>query len=208
MTYIAPTCFATSFSCPSCGAISHQTWSAFDWDLKSYSIPNQNPLRISTCAHCNSNTLWFQNDILLPDVGLAPLPNPEMPKDVQSLYLEAASISAKSPRGAAALLRLAVQVLCKSLGEKGENISDDISKLVKKGLPELVQQSLDVVRVTGNNAVHPGVINTDDPDTVANLFALLNVIVEYMVALPNRVSGLYTALPQPALDSIKRRDAL
>jgi len=135
-----------------------------------------------------------------------PIPNPEMPENVRTLYLESAAVASKSPRGAAALLRLSIQILCKELGEKGININDDIKNLVTKGLPEIVQQSLDVVRVTGNHAVHPGQIDTDDPEVVKNLFDLLNIIVEYMIALPKRVSGLYTNLPPDAIDSIKKRD--
>jgi len=110
------------------------------------------------------------------------------------------------PDGAAAgLLRLAVQMLCKELGEPGENINCDMGSLVKKGLPATVQQSLDVVRVTGNHAVHPGQIETDDEKVVGALFSLLNVIVEYMVSLPSRVGSLYDALPAGALEQIKRR---
>lgn len=36
-----------------------------------------------------------------PDIENAPFPNPEMPQEVLKLYLEAASIHSKSPRGAA-----------------------------------------------------------------------------------------------------------
>jgi hypothetical protein len=57
-----------------------------------------------------------------PDTGTAPQPNTDLPESMKRIYTEAASISNKSPRGAAALLRLAVQVLCKELGEK-EKIS-------------------------------------------------------------------------------------
>jgi hypothetical protein len=142
-----------------------------------------------------------------PDTGAAPSPNIEMPDTVRELYLEAASISSKSPRGAAALLRLGMQVLCKELGEKGIDLDEDIKNLVSKGLPKIVQQSLDIVRVTGNNAVHPGQIDTEDPDVVSNLLDLLNIIVEYMIALPKRVSGLYSTLPSNAPDTIKRRDS-
>jgi hypothetical protein len=84
---------------------------------------------------------------------------------------------------------------------------EHIASLVKKGLPEIVQQSLDVVRVTGNHAVHPGLIDTDDPKVVGRLFGLINVICEYMIALPKRVSGLYGALPPKAIAAIKKRDA-
>ena len=141
-----------------------------------------------------------------PDTGSAPFPNQEMPESVKKLYLEAAAVQMKSPRGAGALLRLGVQVLCKELGEKGKNINEDVASLVSKGLPTIVQQSLDVVRVTGNEAVHPGQIDTDDPAVVAQLFELLNIIVEYMIAMPKRVSGIYAGLPATAKDAIAKRD--
>ena len=98
-------------------------------------------------------------------------------------------------------------MLCSELGESGNNINADIASLVSKGLPDAVQQSLDVVRVTGNNAVHPGQIDTDDIEVVSNLYGLINVIIEYMISLPNRVSGMYSALPQSSRDAIERRDA-
>lgn len=144
--------------------------------------------------------------MIYTNTGNCPFPNSEMPEDVKKLYLEAASISNNSPRGAAALLRLGIQVLCKELGEKGNNINTDIGNLVKKGLPEIVQQSLDVVRVTGNDAVHPGQIETDNPEIVGQLFDLTNVIVEYMIALPKRVSGIYKSLPANKIDGINKRD--
>jgi hypothetical protein len=144
--------------------------------------------------------------MFFPDTGNAPFPNPEMPETVLKLYREAAAIHTKSPRGAAALLRLSIQVLCKELGETGKNINTDIGNLVKKGLPVIVQQSLDIVRVTGNDAVHPGQIDTDNPETVGQLFDLTNVIVEYMIALPKRVSGIYQGLPADKVKGINDRD--
>lgn len=144
--------------------------------------------------------------MLYPTIGNAPPPNSDMPESVRKIYEEAASIMNKSPRGAAGLLRLAIQVLCEELGESGKNINGDIKALVAKGLPEAVQQSLDVVRVTGNNAVHPGQIETDDIEVVGNLFGLINVIIEYTVSLPDRVGNLYSSLPQSSRDAIERRD--
>jgi len=52
----------------------------------------------------------------------------------------------------------------KELGQKGENLNADIGDLVKAGLRIQVQRSLDIVRVVGNNQVHPGTLDVrDDP---------------------------------------------
>lgn len=206
MKYIVPKPFEGTFTCPHCGAITQQKWWMIDWDGGRYANSVQNAMRIGTCTHCAKSTLWIFDKLYFPDTGTAPVPNLEMPQSVKTLYLEAASIHAKSPRGAAALLRLAVQVLCKELGEKGVKVDDDIANLVQKGLPSIVQQSLDLVRVTGNHAVHPGQIDADDPVVVGQLFELLNIIVEYMIAMPKKVSGLYATLPPKAVEAIKKRD--
>ncbi|RPD40601.1 DUF4145 domain-containing protein [Chitinophaga barathri] len=206
MKYIDPTVYAGSFTCPHCGAIAMQSWWQRGWDSGSYPGRDSNPVRVGKCHHCAGNTLWIMDKMYYPDTGNAPFPNPEMPQDVKALYQEAASIHQKSPRGAAALLRLGIQILCRELGEPGKNINADIGSLAKKGLPEIVQQSLDIVRVTGNDAVHPGQIDTDNPQTVRQLFDLTNIIVEYMIALPKKVSGLYNALPGDKIKGISDRD--
>lgn len=206
MKYIQPVVFGNSFTCPHCGAIAKQDWWQKNWEGTQYSQAEKNHLRIGTCQHCNKNSVWIIDKMYFPDSGNAPFPNPEMPVSVLKLYIEASSIGSKSPRGAAALLRLAIQVLCKELGEEGKNINTDIGNLVKKGLPNIVQQSLDIVRVTGNDAVHPGQIDTDNPVTVGQLFDLVNIIVEYMIALPKKVSGIYNGLPADKVKGINDRD--
>lgn len=206
MTYIKPAVFATSFTCHHCGAIAKQNWWMIGFSESLYANTASNEIRVGTCQHCCKSTLWIHNEMYFPSIGNAPTPNSEMPENIKIIYLEAASIYSKSPRGAAALLRLAVQLLCKELGQKGENINDDIKQLVKNGLPELVQQSLDIVRITGNDAVHPGQIDTDNSEVVIQLFNLTNVIVEYMIALPKRVSGIYGSLPANSIKTIEKRD--
>jgi hypothetical protein len=79
--------------------------------------------------------------------------------------------------------------------------------LVKKGLNPLVQQSLDIVRVIGNEAVHPGVIDLkDDRDTALRLFELVNAIVEQMISHPKAVNEMYARLPEAKRKAIKARD--
>ena len=89
----------------------------------------------SKCAHCGNVALWCDEKLIFPNVGPADLPNPDMPEEIRADYEEANSIANASPRGAAALLRLAIQKLCKHLGKPGKNINDDIAALVADGLP-------------------------------------------------------------------------
>ncbi len=209
MKYIQPEVFLNSYTCPHCWTIAKQDWWIRNWRGSQITGQDetQHPLRIGTCQHCNKTTLWVMDKMYYPDSGNTPFPNPEMPDSVLKLYIEASAVSSKSPRGAAALLRLSIQILCKELGESGKNINTDVGNLVRRGLPEIVQQSLDIVRVTGNDAVHPGQIDADNPQTVGQLFDLVNIIVEYMIALPNKVSGIYNGLPADKVKGIKERDS-
>ena len=134
-------------------------------------------------------------------------PNPEMPEYIRRDYQEAQTIVTASPRGAAALLRLCIQKLCLSLGKKGENIDDDIASLVSKGLSPTIQVSLDVVRVIGNEAVHPGKLDIkDDTGTVVKLFDLVNLIADEMIAKPKKINALYEQLPESKGKAIDERN--
>lgn len=204
--YEAPKYGATGFNCPHCGAFSTQKW----WrgigtaDGGSRGIEG---VDVAFCERCDEYSLWHHEKMILPAAGTAPLPNPDLPDEIKADYVEARSIVSLSPRGASALLRLAIQKLSKHLGEKGENINDDIASLVKKGLPAKVQKALDIVRVVGNNAVHPGQIDLkDDAETAEKLFGLINLITEVMISQPKHVDQLYAGLPESQRQAIAKRD--
>lgn len=91
--------------------------------------------------------------MVIPDMEGIPYPNDDLSDEIKGDYAEARSILIRSPRGAADLLRLALQKLCKSLGESGKDINADIANLVKKGLRQSIQKALDTVRVIGNESV-------------------------------------------------------
>jgi len=203
--YTPPTYKQSAFHCPFCNAYANQYWD--DLGKVARSAWYYAGVNGCVCAHCNHESIWFDGIMVYPDFEGVQPPNLDMGEDIQSDYQEAASILQKSPRGAAALLRLAIQKLCKELGEGGKNINNDIKSLVSKGLPAAVQKSLDVVRVIGNDSVHPGQIDLrDDVETAKVLFGLVNLITEKMVTEPKEVEAIYNSLPKDKKLQIEARD--
>lgn len=146
-------------------------------------------------------------EIIFPRASTAPMPTADMPEEIKGDYMEARAVVDASPRAAAALLRLCVQKLMPLLGEKGDNINDDIASLVKKGLPSKIQKALDSLRVIGNESVHPGTIDlNDDRDTALAIFDFLNLIVESEISQPKKIDDVYSKLPKSKLDGISKRD--
>ncbi len=188
-----------------------------DWSRKNQIIQCQN------CKSVSFRTITTDSEIdydipypkevikYYPDLITTPDPNQDLPYGIQEDYQEAQAIFFRSPRGAAALLRLAIQKLCKHLGEKGKNINDDIAALVKKGHLAQNQQAFDIIRIVGNNAVHPGELDLkNDPKTVNTLFQLTNLIAESMITHPKKVkqvNALYDKIiPFTEKERITNRD--
>lgn len=162
---------------------------------------------VSQCYNCDEISVWIYDKMLWPAQATAELPNPDLPDDVREDYIEASTILALSPRGAAALLRLAIQKLCTHLGQSGKDLNDDIAALVKDGLDKRVQKGLDVVRVVGNHAVHPGLIDlNDNRETAEQLFELTNLIAEKTISEPKHVDEMFDKLPEGAKKAIEARD--
>jgi hypothetical protein len=167
-----------------------------------------NNLFVSQCYNCQKLAVWRHAHLLYPPARAGVEPNQDLAEDIQRDFNEARLIVDQSTRGAAALLRLALQKLCMQLGESGKDIDADIASLVGKGLSPVIQQSLDVVRVIGNESVHPGTIDLrDDRATALELFDLINVIAEQMLSHPKRVKELYERLPERKREGIELRNA-
>ena len=122
--------------------------------------------------------------------------------------MEAATILVDSPKGSTALLRLALQKLLKQIGGTGKNINKDIKDLVADNLSSQMQKALDLLRVVGNNAVHPGQIDLDDNIEIARkLFDILNYIAYELITKPKELEVLYADLiPLETQEHIKQRD--
>jgi hypothetical protein len=57
----------------------------------------------------------------------------------------------------------------------------------------MVQKSLDIVRVIGNEVVHPGVLDLkDDRDTAVQLLKLINSIADQMISHPKNIEKCMT----------------
>ncbi|MXW47635.1 MAG: DUF4145 domain-containing protein, partial [Gammaproteobacteria bacterium] len=89
------------------------------------------------------------------------------------------------------LLRVSIELLCKQLGQKG-SLKDCIDELKKKGLSSRIIDALEVCRLIGNQAVHPGKIDLEEePDKVKFLFSLVNDIAEELVTKPRKIAENY-----------------
>ncbi|WP_437496059.1 DUF4145 domain-containing protein [Sorangium sp. So ce1099] len=208
--YTAPAFQLSGFNCPFCQFFASQAWGIPRLFYDRYIYDGNHDISTCMCAHCGKFSVWVCGNMVYPPHMSGPEPSPDLPPDLMRDYEEARTIVRASPRGAAALLRLVVQKLCAVLGEPGKNINDDIASLVKnRGLPQQVQQALDVLRVVGNNAVHPGQLDLrDDVDTVQKLFGLVNLVVEIMITQPKHVTEMYSSvIPDSLRVAIDRRDS-
>lgn len=218
MKHEVPEVNKTAFNCPHCGAYAKMDWTRLIYFMSNRHLDSS--MWVSKCAHCQQLAYWLgqpkpsEKDIILkgqmvvPSTTQAPLPHFDMPASVKTVYEEAREVASASPRAAAALLRLAVQQLCIELGEKGNNINDDIANLVKNGLPSQIQKALDILRVVGNNAVHPRELQPDDIMEIAvSLFELVNQIVEETITKPKKMEEIFDRLPKGARDAIEQRDS-
>jgi hypothetical protein len=87
------------------------------------------------------------------------------------------------------------------------DLDKNIGMPVPMGLPVAVQQVLDVVRVIGNETVHPAELYLrDDRTTAASLFTLVNLIAEKMITEPRAGAEMFDALPQGKRDYVGKRE--
>lgn len=208
--HVPPTLMAQAFNCPRCRVFAKQNWFYLTGASRSDGFGTQyqnEEFTLSNCESCGEPTIWHGQKMIYPLHAAAETPNADLPDEIRADFEEARLIANFSPRGAAALLRLAIQKLCGHLGQSGKNINSDIAALVASGLPQKVQQALDSVRVIGNDAVHPGTIDLrDDIDTVHKLFRLVNFIAYKTITEPREVEEIYNGLPVDKLAGIKNRD--
>lgn len=204
--FTPPSFRTTSFNCPHCNAFSRQVWKEASYYEGGYN--SLDDLDLCFCTHCGKYSIWLNGIMINPEDSVVDPVNQDLSSDIQADYNEAASIMQRSPRGAAALLRLVVQKVCIQLGKDGKDLNQDIGQLVKEGLPVKVQLALDTVRVIGNEAIHPGQMDLkDDQATAVHLFKLVNFIAEKMITEPKTVDELFGKVPEGKKQQISQRDS-
>lgn len=196
------------FTCvhSSCRAAAEHGWShvACSFPGRPNLVESMNMAR---CGACGRHSLWIEGALGWPLDCVGDPPHPDMPAEVGTLHREAQYVAAISPRGAAALQRLALQTLLDALVPEGGGLNDKIGRLVEQGITKETQQAMDVVRIVGNNGAHPGEINlSEDGALIPSLCKLMNMIIHDLVARPRIVDEFYESLPPGAREAVVRRD--
>ena len=124
--FTAPTYHSKAFDCPHCHAYAKQRWGDPPKYIDGCNYGQDEDLSICRCDQCEGYSIWVNKNIIYRMALTSPDPNNDLPDDIKADYEEARRIASLSPRGAAALLRLSIQKICKHLGEPGNNINNDI----------------------------------------------------------------------------------
>lgn len=205
-----PAASREAFHCPqsACGVYAKQRWGDIYTAAGVGGVHQLPGWSNALCEACGGVSVWLGDTLVYPAKKSGPKPAADMPAEVLAIYEEARDVSPYSKKSAAGLLRLALQMLVDDLEPGSSSINTKIGTLVKRGLDSQVQQAMDVLRVLGNEAVHPGTIDLDADDALLPaLFGLVNLIVEQVVTRPKHVGGLFGLLPPSKLEQITKRDS-
>ena len=209
--FIEPGFDASPFTCIHCSVVATMDWQ--DLFTAYYSSFNSTQWKSCACHHCKKESVWraikgtTRGELVYPLTVNAPATHPDLPLICIPEFEEARLICGVSARGAAALLRLCLQKLLGCIGGKGEHIDADIKTLVAGGLDPHIQQALDVIRVTGNNAVHPLDMTPEDVvENVPVLFEMINLIVDERISRQKNINERFARLPEKARLAIDKRD--
>ena len=212
---VKPQFQASYFTCPRCGIASAQHWIDLHTVEMKYSKATQwrrtqtkmVDMALSQCGTCLKRALWFEKSLIFPASSTAPAMSPDMPAEFQKDYEEATAVAHASPRAAAALLRMCVEGLCKSITGEGR-FENAIEALQKQGLPEEIQMAMDVIRLNGNQVMHAGQLyGEDDQHTVSMLFRLANSIVAWAITEKRQLRALYEQLPEEKRKHLEQKRA-
>lgn len=217
------------FVCPHCRAFAQQSWTdlvmpSYDgpWEyLETQQIESTSfdyPTTVSRwkgaqCGSCHKWNVWHDQSMVYPPFQVGPPPHRDMPEGARELYEEASRVAHVSLRAGAAMARAAIERLIKDIDPDAParaKLDDRIVRL-RGQVSTSLGQLLDVVRVTGNSALHRDdhpseivVLALDDKEGPATLGVLLqaaNDMVDELITKPRTAESLWNMLPE----SVRRR---
>jgi hypothetical protein len=163
-------------------------------------------ISISYCFNCNEICLWVVDQMVWPGCATGPEPKLHASPHVRRETEEASPTLDASPRGAAALLRLAMEKLCKELSDSEESPRPEIAPLFQDEVDARVQKVLDAMRIIESNAIPPDHVGVGDTRATAEtLSGLVNLICEKMIIEPRHLQALYAKVRDDAQSALEQR---
>lgn len=115
------------------------------------------------CVSCGNYSIYYQGKMIYPIDSNVSNPNDDMPENVKIVYYEAKTVLNISPKSACALLRLALEMLLNELDISGRTLNDKINNYCNDfDSNNRLIKAFHLIRIVGNEAVHPGVIDIDE----------------------------------------------
>jgi uncharacterized protein DUF4145 len=185
---------------------SQQMSAGFEEAAESLPWAKRSTWQATLCASCDGWAIWYGRTMVYPPPRLGGAPHPDMPDDVRQLFEEASAVAAVSSRAGAAFARVTVERLLKTLfPDVQPKLEYLIAEAKRRGVSPAVGQMLDVMRVTGNGAVHvddnPGdlvVLVLDEvqgPELVSKLLQAINDLVQQLITMPREAAELKARIP-------------
>lgn len=200
------------FTCPysACSVVANQRWRSVRLSdgvrMPSHTNPNSvisfdfqvdnKHLMVSTCLNCGCSSVWRGKMLIYPilDTSNVPSPNKDLPSNIQKTYREAANVLSHSRRGAALLLRVAIEEICIEKKCKGKDLHEQIKFLEKNNpqLQDIVVRAMHDVRFIGNESAHAGSVEINEaPEVVMGMFKLVSFIAEILYSEPKKREDIH-----------------
>lgn len=194
----------------------NKIYGRYEFEVSTISIPSKKSIQrrynsnlqgfdAIQCVSCGNYSIYYQGKMIYPIDSNVSNPNEDMPDNVKSVYYEAKIVLNISPKSACTLLRLALEMLLNELDMDGRTLNDKINNYCNDfDSNNRLIKAFHLVRIVGNEAVHPGTIDIDDNEDVARaMFEILNEIVDETITKKNKMDAIFEYLPEEKINSIK-----
>lgn len=207
------------FDCPHCGIWAHQHWGTLQQQTTGNTGSGNTEFQAAFCTKCGGRSLWTVStdtddagaafevgEMIYPSRSkVGPKPPRDLPEDLVKVYEEARSVTAVSPRAAAALLRLTLEGLLADQFPNAKDLNKAIGEASKSGLTSEVTDAMDVLRFSGNEAVHE-IRNEDNEGTVTSLYGVVALSVDQLISQKRRIRDMFERMPDTVRKAIQDRN--